>query len=73
VKPITKERAERIAKAHACENCGEYSYKKVSVKPATKEKQEALGVAWSAEKVCGVCNAHLELGIDAEGDIVYAG
>ncbi|HET9454766.1 MAG TPA: hypothetical protein VFO66_10835 [Gemmatimonadaceae bacterium] len=73
MKPITKERAERIAKAHACENCGEYSYKKVSVKPATKEKQEALGVAWSAEKVCGVCNAHLELGIDAEGDIVYAG
>jgi hypothetical protein len=34
---------------------------------------DALGVAWSAEKVCGVCNAHLELGIDAEGDIVYAG
>lgn len=73
MKPITRERAERIAKAHACENCGEYSYKKVSVKPATKEKQETLGVAWSAEKVCGVCNAHLELGIDAEGDIVYAG
>lgn len=73
MKPITKERAERIAKAHPCENCGEYSYKKVSVKPATKEKQEALGVAWSAEKVCGVCDAHIELGIDAEGDIIYSG
>lgn len=73
MKAISQERAERIAKAHACENCGEYSYKRVSVKPATKEKKEALGVAWSAEKVCGVCNAHLEIGIDAEGDIIYSG
>lgn len=70
--PINKERAERIAKAHACDNCGEYSYKRVSVKAAGKDKQEALGIAWSAEKVCGVCNAHLELGIDAEGEIVYS-
>jgi len=71
LKPITQKRAERIAKAHACENCGEYSYKRVSVKPATKDKREALGVAWMAEKVCGVCDAYHELGIDAEGDIVY--
>jgi hypothetical protein len=70
---ITQERAERIAKSHACDNCGEYSYKRVTVKPATQDRQEALGIAWSAEKVCGVCNAHLELGIDAEGDIVYSG
>jgi hypothetical protein len=70
---ITRERAERIARSHACDNCGEYSYKRVSVKPAGKDKQEALGIAWHAEKVCGVCNAHLELGIDAEGDIVYSG
>ena len=72
MKAISKERAERIAKSHACENCGEYSYKRVAVKPATKDRQEALGIAWSAEKVCGVCNAHLELGIDPEGDIVYS-
>lgn len=68
---ITRERAERIAKAHACENCGEYSYKRVSVKPASKRQQEELGIAWSAEKVCGVCNAHHEMGINVEGDIVY--
>jgi hypothetical protein len=72
LKPITRERAERIAKAHACENCGEYSYKRVTVKPASKDRQESLGIAWQAEKVCGICNAHLEVGIDEEGDIVYA-
>ncbi len=71
MKRITRERAERIAKAHACENCGEYSYKKVSVKPASKREEETLGVAWSAEKVCGVCNAHHQMGITADGDIVY--
>jgi len=71
LKRITKERAERIAKAHACENCGEYSYKKVSVKPATPGEERELGIAWSAQKVCGVCNAHHEMGINQEGDIVY--
>lgn len=70
---ITRERAERIAKAHACENCGEYSYKKVAVKPATKSQHEALKISWQATKVCGVCGAEQELGIDAEGDIVYVG
>ena len=33
---ITQERAERIARAHACEVCGEYSYKKLVVKPANE-------------------------------------
>ena len=70
--PITHERAERIAKAHACSNCGEYSYKRVSVKPATPQLQESLGIAWSAFKTCGVCNAEHEIGIDDDGDIVYA-
>lgn len=69
--PITRERAERIAKAHACGRCGEYSYKRVTVKPAPKNQQESLGIAWSVEKVCGVCDAHLEMGIDEEGDIVF--
>ena len=72
MKPISHERAERIAKSHACENCGEYSYRRVSVKPATKDKQEALGIAWMAVKECGVCGAILELGLDDEGEIVYA-
>jgi hypothetical protein len=71
VKRITQERAERIAKAHACENCGEYNYKRVSVKPASKAHQETLGVAWTAEKVCGVCDAHHEVGISDQGEIVY--
>jgi transcription elongation factor Elf1 len=68
---ITQERAERIAKAHACPNCGEYSYKRVSVKPATPQLKESLGVAWSATKTCGVCNSEHEIGIDEDGDIVY--
>lgn len=68
---ITRERAERIAKAHACENCGEYSYKKLTVKPASKEHREELAEAWHAVKVCGVCGMQQELGIDEEGEIVY--
>ena len=70
---ITRERAERIAKAHACEQCGEYSYKKMSVKPAPQSQRDALKVAWVAIKVCGVCGTEHEMGIDAEGDIVYVG
>jgi transcription elongation factor Elf1 len=72
LKAITRERAERIAKSHACQRCGEYSYKRVSVKPATKQLQESLGIVWSAHKTCGVCDAENEMGIDQEGDIVYA-
>jgi transcription elongation factor Elf1 len=73
VTKISRERAERIAKSHACVKCGEYSYKRVSVKPATKRLQESLGVAWSTQQVCGVCDAHFELGIDDEGNVVYDG
>ncbi len=68
---ITRERAERIAKAHACENCGEFSYKKVVVKPAVASHREALQVAWQATKICGVCGAEEEIGIDSDGEIVY--
>jgi transcription elongation factor Elf1 len=71
LKRITRERAERIAKAHACEKCGEYTYKRVSVKPATKRQQDDLGIAWLAEKICGVCDSHHEMGINDQGDIVY--
>ena len=70
---ITRERAERIARAHACERCGEYSYKKLTVKPASREHREEFGEAWHAAKVCGVCGLHQELGIDAEGEIGYVG
>ena len=70
---ITRERAERIARAHACERCGEYSYKKLTVKPASAENREEFGEVWHAAKICGVCGLHQELGIDAEGEIVYVG
>jgi hypothetical protein len=68
---ISRERAERIAKAHACDNCGEYSYKTVKVRPATKRLEESLGVTWSTEQVCGVCDSHIELGIDDDGGVVF--
>ena len=68
---ITQERAERIAKSHACENCGEYSYKKLKVKPATGSVTTELPVVWIASKTCGVCGMEQELGIDEEGEILY--
>jgi transcription elongation factor Elf1 len=68
---ITKERAERIAKAHACENCGEYSYKKMKVKAATPSQREELAITWVATKICGICGMEHEMGIDGEGEIVY--
>ena len=71
--PITRERAERIARAHACANCGEYNFKKLAVKPASAALQEELGAAWIATKICGVCGAHQELGIDEDGDVVFVG
>jgi transcription elongation factor Elf1 len=69
---ITRERAERIAKAHACGHCGEYTYKRVKVGPAPESQQKELKVVWQAEQTCGVCGSEQELGIDAEGEIVYA-
>jgi hypothetical protein len=68
---IGKERAERIARGHACEVCGEYNYKKLSVKPADAELREKLGVVWLVAKTCGVCEAIQELGLNEDGDIVY--
>ena len=53
--------------------CQEYSYKKLTVRPADASIRRALHVAWSARLVCGVCGTHQELGIDADGDIVYVG
>jgi transcription elongation factor Elf1 len=68
---ITQERAERIARAHACENCGEYSYKKLIVKASTASNRKEFKEAWHAIKICGVCGAQQEMGIDDEGEIVY--
>lgn len=68
---ITRERAELIARGHACENCGEYSYKKLIVKPKAAGSRTELNEAWHAVKVCGVCGLEQEMGIDDEGEIVY--
>jgi hypothetical protein len=68
---ITKERAERIAKAHACEHCGEYSYKKLAVKDPTPTQRKELKESWHASKVCGVCGLEQEMGIAADGEIIY--
>ena len=68
---ISRERAERIARSHPCEQCGEYSYKRLTVKPSTPEHQKELKEAWHAIKVCGVCGLYQELGIDEEGEILY--
>ena len=70
---ITHERAERIVKAHACEHCGEYSYKRLRVTAASGRLQEELGVVWLAVKTCGVCGLQQELGLDDDGDIVFVG
>jgi transcription elongation factor Elf1 len=70
---ITRERAERIARAHACERCGEYTFKKFAIRVAPESQREALNVAWIARKTCGVCGVEQEVGLDAEGDIVFAG
>ncbi len=70
---ISQERAERIARAHACAGCKEYSWRKVSVKPSSAALRESLLVVWSASLKCGVCGHEQELGIDDDGDIVYVG
>jgi transcription elongation factor Elf1 len=68
---ISKERAEKVAKAHACEHCGEYSYKKLTIKPATASNRKEFGEVWHCMKICGVCGMEQEMGIDAEGEIAY--
>ncbi|MGI9043146.1 MAG: hypothetical protein ACR2GK_03355 [Gemmatimonadaceae bacterium] len=68
---ISQDRAERIAKGHACEHCGEYSFKKIKVRPATESHRKALGVLWNVTKLCGICGMEQEAGIDDEGEIVY--
>ena len=68
---ITRERAERIARSHACENCGEYSFKKLVVKPATPALQADLDAVWVATKTCGVCGLQQELGLDEDGDVIF--
>ena len=68
---ISRERAERIARAHACVGCKEYTYRKMTVAEATPALQREFGEVWHATLICGVCRMHQELGIDGDGDVVY--
>ena len=68
---ITRERAELIARAHACVACREYTYRKFVVREASDALREEFGEVWHATLVCGVCGMHQELGIDDDGDVVY--
>ena len=68
---ITRERAERIARSHACEQCREYSYKKLKVTPATSSHRKQFKEAWHVVLVCGVCDLEQELGIADDGEILY--
>ena len=68
---ITRERAVLVAKGHACSQCQEYTYRKLSVKRAPVSIQKALNAAWIAVNVCGVCGYQSEIGIEPDGDIVF--
>ncbi len=72
-RPITSDRAVRIAKGLACPHCQEYSFKKMNVKKAPPSQQRALNTIWVVNRTCGVCGLEQELGIDAEGEIAYTG
>jgi hypothetical protein len=73
VAKLSKERAERIAKGHACSHCKEYTYRRLTVTAATAAITEELGAVWIATKTCGVCEYKEEIGIAEDGDVVYAG
>jgi transcription elongation factor Elf1 len=71
VAKITRERAERIAKGHVCRQCNEYSFKKLTTKPAPESISKELGAAWIVTRVCGICGSQGEVGIQDDGDIVF--
>ena len=72
-RPISQDRAGRVARAHACPHCLEYSFKKVTVKRAPASHQADLKTHWVVTRVCGVCGLEQEIGLDTEGDVVYGG
>ena len=69
---ITQAMAVRMARAHGCVRCGEYSFKRVKVVEATVDAATQFKEAWHALLRCGVCGAETELGLDDEGDVLYA-
>lgn len=69
--PISHDRAVRIARAHSCTNCLEYSFKKLTVAPAPASHKAELRTLWIVTRTCGVCGLEEEIGIDRNGEIVY--
>jgi len=70
---ISRERAEVIARAQECAHCREYNYKRVQVKPSSESQLKELAAVWVVRRVCGVCGLESEMGLDADGDIVFLG
>jgi hypothetical protein len=70
--PVTRERADRIARATACPRCREYTWKRVRLRDADPGDRH-VGAAWSVELTCGVCDKLVQLAIDDDGDVVYIG
>jgi transcription elongation factor Elf1 len=70
---ISRERADRIARAHACVRCQEYTYRKVSIARAGAQHGAVLGERWHATLTCGVCGARQELGLGDDGEVLYVG
>ncbi len=68
---VSRERAERISRAHACSHCKEYTFKRLTVKEAPKSIEQELGAIWVSVRTCGVCGYQGEIGIEADGDIVF--
>lgn len=68
---ISQHRAERIARSDACQVCREYSYKRVTVKPATAAHRKEFNEVWHVVAVCGICDTEKEMGIGADGEILY--
>ena len=70
---ISRERAVRIARSHACSHCLEYSFKRLSAKAASPSQQAELKAVWVVERICGVCGLETEMGLDDDGDVVFLG
>lgn len=68
---ISEDRAAFIARSHACPQCLEYSFKRITVKPAPASHKKDLNVLWIVQRICGVCGLDQEMGIAADGEMVY--
>lgn len=70
---ITRKRAEFIARSVACGHCQERNFKRLTVKPAPDSHVKELQAVWVVRRTCGVCDMESEMGLDADGDIVFLG